>query len=77
MTDDFRISRLEEDVREIKSDLKDLRKEFTDFRVEVAKQFGEVAKEFGSIKVWMVATAGGMIVSTLGATAYLVHILKP
>ena len=77
MSDDFRISRLEEDVREIKGDMKDLRKEFTGFRAEFADFRVDVAKQFGSLKVWMVTTGLGVIVSTLTAAAALARFLKP
>ena len=84
MTDDSRIVRLEADVEhlksdvaEIKIDLKGLRTELTAFRGEFADFRVEVAKRFGSLKVWMLTTGVGMIVSILTSAAALLRALKP
>jgi phage-related protein len=66
-------------LADVKGEAKELRTELHSFKTEVAKDFGlvrsEMEKGFGSIKVWVLATIGGAVISVIGGLVGL-HALK-
>ena len=71
------VHHLQSDMTEVKGDLKSLKTEFLTFKAEVAKEFGSIRTLIERVKLWMLVTGVGTILSVWGAALALARFLRP